>query len=125
MIDHLSVPVRDLAKSKAFYAQALAPLGYVQLHEYPGVAAFGADGIPDFWIVEQENANGTLHVALRARARQAVHDFHREALAAGGKDNGAPGPRPHYTPTCYAAFVFDPDGHNVEVVTHEAEGASR
>jgi len=125
MIDHLSLPVSDLSRSKAFYQRALAPIGYGLLREFPGVAAFGANGIPDLWLVEAKDLGATIHLALHADRRQAVHDFHREALAAGGRDNGAPGPRPQYTPTYYAAFVFDPDGHNLEVVTHQAEAPGK
>ncbi len=121
MIDHISVPVRDMARSKAFYLRALAPLGYAVQHDYGDEAiGMGTPGKADFWLTPG-GGGVTLHVALRAMDREAVHAFHREALAAGGKDNGAPGPRPNYTPNYYAAFVHDLDGNNIEVVCYCAE----
>jgi catechol 2,3-dioxygenase-like lactoylglutathione lyase family enzyme len=127
MIDHIGFPVADYARSKVFYAKALAPLGYelvmeVQQHEHDGLAAgFGAKGKPDFWIGGEVGLNGRMHVAITASNRGAVDAFYRAALAAGGTDNGAPGLRPHYHPNYYGAFVLDPDGHNVEAVCHAAE----
>ena len=124
MIDHVGFPVSDYARSKAFYEQALAPLGYglimeVDQTEHDAKAAgFGIGGKPDFWIGGEGGLNHVLHVAIVAQDRPAVDAFHRAALAAGGKDNGGPGLRPHYHPNYYAAFVFDPDGHNVEAVCH-------
>jgi catechol 2,3-dioxygenase-like lactoylglutathione lyase family enzyme len=121
MIDHLSLPVSDMARSRAFYEKALAPLGYTVQHDYGNEAlGLGTPGKADLWLTPG-GGGARLHVALRAMDREAVHAFHREALAAGGKDNGAPGPRPNYTPNYYAAFVHDPDGHNVEVVCYCAE----
>jgi catechol 2,3-dioxygenase-like lactoylglutathione lyase family enzyme len=126
MIDHVGFPVSDYARSKAFYAQALAPLGYTLIMEVTAdqtesgspAAGFGRDGKPDFWIGGEGGLRGILHVAIVANDRAAVDAFHRAALAASGKDNGAPGLRPHYHPSYYAAFVLDPDGHNVEAVCH-------
>src|SRR5262245_37281047 len=126
MIDHVGLPVSDYARSKAFYAQALAPLGYTLIMEVTAeqtesgspAAGFGRDGKPDFWIGGEGGLRGILHVAIVANDRASVDAFHRAALAAGGKDNGAPGLRPHYHPNYYAAFVLDPDGHNVEAVCH-------
>ena len=126
MIDHVGFPVSDYARSKAFYAQALAPLGYVLIMEVTAeqtesgspAAGFGRNGKPDFWIGGEGGLKGILHVAIVADERGAVDAFHRAALAAGGKDNGAPGLRPHYHPSYYGAFVLDPDGHNVEAVCH-------
>ena len=122
MIDHVSIPVRDFEASKAFYERVLAPIGYTKLMEVPGAVGFGMGGKPDLWLETANAKVATLHVAVRAMDREAVHGFHREALAAGGRDNGPPGPRPNYGPTYYAAFVHDPDGHNLEVVCHCAEG---
>jgi catechol 2,3-dioxygenase-like lactoylglutathione lyase family enzyme len=124
VIDHVGFPVVDYARSKAFYAQALAPLGYplimeVQQDENDKPAAgFGANGKPDFWIGGEGGLNRAMHVAITAKSRSAVDSFHRAALAAGGRDNGAPGLRPHYHANYYGAFVLDPDGHNVEAVCH-------
>jgi catechol 2,3-dioxygenase-like lactoylglutathione lyase family enzyme len=124
MIDHLGLPVSDYPRANAFYAQALAPLGYVLVmevqqdeHDSPA-AGFGANGTPDFWIGGEGGLNRAIHVALAAKDRATVDAFYRAALAAGGRDNGAPGLRPHYHPNYYAAFVLDPDGHNLEVVCH-------
>jgi len=126
MIDHFGFPVADYARSKAFYTKALAPLGYtivMEVQQDQGnspAAGFGANGKPDFWIGGEGGLNRRLHVAIAAKDRAAVVAFYRAALAAGGKDNGAPGLRPHYHPNYYGAFVFDPDGHNVEAVCHNA-----
>lgn len=119
MIDHTGVGVSDLARSKTFYAQALAPLGYRQLMEFPGYVGFGEPDKPDFWIGAGKVQEPPVHVAFRAKDRATVDAFHRAALAAGGRDNGAPGLRPHYHPNYYGAFVLDPDGHNVEAVCHD------
>ena len=124
MIDHVGFPVADYARSKAFYTKALAPLGYVLIMEaqqdandHPA-AGFGANGKPDFWIGGEGGLNRPLHIAITANARAAVDAFYQAALAAGGKDNGARALRPHDNPNYYGAFVFDPDGHNVEAVCH-------
>ncbi|MEZ4366272.1 MAG: VOC family protein [Kofleriaceae bacterium] len=119
MIDHIGISVRDLAKSVAFYKQALAPLGYELVMQFDGVAGFGVGGKPDLWISTGE-PKVAVHVALRAERRSIVTAFHAAAVAAGGKDNGAPGVRAHYHPNYFGAFVLDPDGHNVEAVCHEA-----
>ena len=84
-------------------------------------AGFGADGKPDFWIGGEGGLNKPLHVAILAGNRAAVDAFYHAAIAAGGRDNGAPGIRAHYHPNYYAAFVFDPDGHNIEAVCHAPE----
>ena len=124
MLDHTGLPVSDYARSKAFYLQALAPLGYalvmeVQQHENDAPAAgFGANGKPDLWIGGEGGLQRPIHIAIAAQDRAAVDAFYRAAIAAGGKDNGAPGLRPHYHPNYYAAFVLDPDGHNIEAVCH-------
>jgi catechol 2,3-dioxygenase-like lactoylglutathione lyase family enzyme len=134
-IDHTSINVRDFERSKAFYTRALAPIGYGLLMEVPAAqnpagggvdaAGFGADGKPDFWIGQGDPGSPPAHVAFMVRSRGLVDAFHRAALAAGGTDNGAPGLRPQYHPTYYAAFVRDPDGHNIEAVCHEGAGAGR
>jgi catechol 2,3-dioxygenase-like lactoylglutathione lyase family enzyme len=125
MIDHVGFPVSDYARSKAFYEGALAPLGYSIFRELTpeqtgGSAHLGfwANGKPDFWIGTGAALRGVLHVAFTANDRAAVDAFHRTAIAAGGRDNGAPGLRPHYDPNYYGAFVLDPDGHNIEAVCH-------
>jgi catechol 2,3-dioxygenase-like lactoylglutathione lyase family enzyme len=118
MIDHLKLHVSDFDRSKAFYEQALAPLGYrVVLEPAPGLAGMGTK-FPDFWIAAGEAPSTSSHVAFRVDDRATVDAFHEAALAAGGTDNGAPGPRPQYTPTYYGAFALDPDGNNVEAVCH-------
>jgi catechol 2,3-dioxygenase-like lactoylglutathione lyase family enzyme len=120
MIDHLGVPVSDYARSKKFYESALAPLGYKTLMEFGEAAGLGTDGKPDFWVAKGTPGSG-VHFAILAENRSAVDAFYRAALAAGGKDNGAPGLRPQYHPTYYGAFVFDPDGNNREAVCHKPE----
>jgi catechol 2,3-dioxygenase-like lactoylglutathione lyase family enzyme len=125
MIDHLGFSVSDFARSRAFYVQALAPLGYAPVMDvtkeqsggYEGTG-FGPPGRPHFWIGTGEARSSSTHVAFVAASRAAVDAFHRAALAAGGRDNGAPGLRPHYHEHYYGAFVFDPDGHNIEAVCH-------
>lgn len=125
MIDHTGLRVSNPTKSRHFYTKALAPIGYEVLMEIPkehtqGAVVFGMGVKPkaDFWVSEGSPNLPPLHVAFRAADRKQVDEFHRAAIAAGGKDNGAPGPRPHYHPNYYGAFVLDPDGHNIEVVFH-------
>src|SRR5262245_61596643 len=122
MLDHVGFAMSDYARSKAFYERALAPFGLTILLEPSGEAAgFGRDGKPFFWIEAQgEPARGRLHVAFAADDRATVDAFHAAALDAGGTDNGSPGVRELYHPTYYGAYVFDPDGHNVEAVCHAA-----
>ena len=121
MIDHLGLPVSDYARSKAFYEQALAPLGMTLLMEFSGAAAgFGkADGgRPSFFIeAHGEPVRGRLHIALRADDRAQVDAFHAAAIEAGGTDNGAPGLR-WYHADSYGGYVLDPDGNNIEAVCH-------
>lgn len=128
MIDHIGFPVSDYEWAKAFYVQALAPLGYSlimevtqeQAGDFPA-AGFGIDGKPDFWIGGEGGLNKPVHIAITANDRAAVDAFYKAALAAGGRDNGAPGLRPHYHANYYAAFIFDHDGHNIEAVCHTPE----
>lgn len=127
MIDHIGFPVSDYERAKAFYIKALAPLGYVPIMDVPATMTesgspaigFGSDGKPDFWIGGEGGASGKpLHIAIVAKDRAAVDAFHNAAMEAGAVDNGAPGLRPHYHANYYAAFVRDPDGHNIEAVCH-------
>jgi catechol 2,3-dioxygenase-like lactoylglutathione lyase family enzyme len=118
MLDHVSVKVTQYARSKQFYQKALAPLGYSTLMEFGEVAGLGAGGKADFWL-SPGASHGSIHIAFAADSRAAVDAFHQAALAAGGKDNGKPGVRAEYHPTYYGAFVFDPDGNNVEAVCHK------
>ncbi len=128
MIDHIGVNVSDFAVSKRFYQSALAPLGYSLLREVPAAstggrsrAGFGVAPKPDFWITQGQPNRPANHIAFRVTSRDLVDAFHRAALAAGGRDNGAPGLRPHYHADYYGAFVLDPDGHNVEAVCHRPD----
>jgi catechol 2,3-dioxygenase-like lactoylglutathione lyase family enzyme len=118
MIDHVTANVSDFEQAKRFYEQALAPLGYSVQMEFENAAGFGTgQGIPDFWIGSSSD-RGATHVAFSASDRRSVDRFHEAAIAAGGRDNGAPGVRPHYHETYYAAFVHDADGNNIEAVCH-------
>ena len=118
MIDHVKLFVADAAMSRAFYEAALAPIGYrVMLEPAPGVVGMGKDR-PDFWIAPAGGETTVCHLAFRAESEEEVQRFHAAATAAGGEDNGAPGPRPHYHQNYYGAFVHDPDGNNVEAVYH-------
>ena len=125
MIDHMGFAVADLDRAKNFDVNALKPLGLRVVMEvtpqetggYAG-AGFGDEGKPFFWIGTGAKPKGGVHVAFAAGTRNQVDAFHRAAIAAGGKDNGAPGPRPHYHANYYGAFVFDPDGNNIEAVCH-------
>ena len=120
MFDHLSIKVSDFEKSKVFYTAALAPLGFNIVKDVPGrsAVAFGIER-PQFWVKLGDTSKVSLHFAFEAKSRAEVDAFYAGAMAAGGKDNGAPGPRQkEYSPHSYAAFVFDPDGNNVEVDCH-------
>lgn len=124
MLDHIGISVSDIARAKAFYDQALAPLGLSALvalspEQTGGYAGYGyGDTRPFFWIGVGANPTGQLHVAFAVQDRATVEAFHAAALAAGGRDNGGPALRPHYHPDYYGAFVLDPDGINVEAVCH-------
>ena len=127
MIDHTGIPVSDPARAKAFYDAALGALGAKLLmtvpKEFTGgrwVAGYGR-GKPDFWLTESADIGPGRHYAFTASSRAEVDAFHAAALAAGGRDNGAPGLRPHYHADYYGAFDFDPDGNNVEAVCHRPE----
>ena len=129
MIDHVGFAVSDAERSRRFYEQALAPLGITLIMsvtpgqtESGGTAhGFGADDKPFFWVGDNERVGAGTHVAFAVESRAKVDAFYRAALDAGGRDNGGPGFRPHYHPNYYAAFVFDPDGNNIEAVSHRPE----
>jgi len=117
MYDHLTLKVRDLQASLHFYRRLLEPLGFVLSSSDDTSAGFGPPGAPALWLLAApKEPTRAIHIALRAPDRAAVDAFHKVGLAAGGRDNGAAGPRADYSPTYYAAFVFDPDGNNIEAV---------
>lgn len=120
MIDHIGLKTSDQTVSRRFYEKALAPLGYTVLMEFEEgqVVGIGIGGKPDFWFSSGETSS-PIHLAFSASDRATVDAFHAAALAAGGKDNGAPGLRSEYHPGYYGAFVLDPDGDNVEAVFHD------
>jgi len=117
MIAHTTLHVSDYTKSKAFYVKALAPLGYTNNMEYGEAAGFNDGTNTDFWIAREDTVVPT-HLAFEAGSRQEVEAFYKAALAAGAIDNGGPGYR-DYWPGYYAAFVYDPDGHNIEAVWYD------
>ena len=119
MFDHVVFGVTDYAASKAFFLQALEPLGVAVVLEGPLGIEMSADGKSSLCLFQTEEKPAHLHLAFTAGNRRQVEAFHRAALDAGGKDNGAPGLRPNYHANYYAAFVIGPDGHNIEVVCHE------
>lgn len=114
--DHIGFSVSNFLKSRDFYSAALAPLGFSVLHEGDDWAAFGQDGKVELWIGVGGAVPKALHIAFPAEDHAAVKRFHAAAIEAGGRDNGGPGFRPQYSPTYYAAFVYDPDGLNIEAV---------
>ena len=119
MLDHIGMPVSDIAKSKSFFQSALAPLGYTVLMDVGEAVGLGKDR-PDFWIGKSKSVTPN-HVAFAAPNRATVKAFYDAAIAAGGRDNGAPGLRPQYHPNYYGAFVLDIDGNNIEAVCHQPE----
>ena len=127
MIDHAGISVSDWARSRTFYDAAMAALGakllYMVPEQFTGGAKVGGYGRekPDFWLHEGKDSGPGRHYAFTARSRAEVDAFHRAAIEAGGRDNGAPGLRPHYHANYYGAFVFDPDGNNIEAVCHRSE----
>ena len=128
MLDHITIGVDDFDRAKAFYDQALAPLGVERIvfvtAEMTGGEAYvgyGEAGQPYFWFHGAGATTGTMHFAFSAASRAMVDAFHAAALAAGGTDNGAPGLRPHYDPHYYGAFVLDPEGRNIEAVCRKPE----
>lgn len=128
MIDHISIRVSNYEASKKFYEAVFAPLGFKLLHEFDfngKIAGFGMKTehgpVAQFWIGQHAQPHSGQHIAFTSKDRASVNAFHAAAIAAGGKDNGAPGLRPIYHPNYYGAFVFDPDGNNVEAVSHKPE----
>lgn len=127
MLDHVGFAVSDINRSRAFYDSALAPLGLSLIMEVGSdktesggsAIGYGKEGKPFFWIGDNERPGEGTHVAFTVEKRATVDAFHAAGLAAGGRDNGAPGLRPHYGPDYYAAFIFDPDGINIEAVCHK------
>jgi catechol 2,3-dioxygenase-like lactoylglutathione lyase family enzyme len=126
MIDHVGLKTSDQAASRRFYERALAPLGYEVVMEFEDgqVVGMGVAGKPDFWFSAGE-LSSPIHLAFHASDRASVDAFHAAALAAGGKDNGAPGLRPEYHPGYYGAFAYDPDSNNVEAVFHDPSERKR
>lgn len=124
MFDHVKFGVSDYAVSKAFFLKALEPLGVTVVTEWPpnGVELSQPNGTVSLCVYQTQERPAHLHLAFKAESRQQVEAFHRAALQAGGKDNGAPGLRPHYHADYYAAFVIGPDGRNIEAVCHAHEG---
>ena len=118
MIAHTGIAVRDYRVSKDFYCKALAPLGYTNNMEHGEAGGFNDGKNTDFWIGKSDTVAKT-HLAFEAKSKADVEAFYQAALAAGGKDNGKPGYRKDYWPGYYAAFVYDPDGHNIEAVWYD------
>ena len=124
MFDHVKFGASDYAASKAFFLKALEPLGVAVVSEGSvtyGVELSQPDGKASLCLYQTKEKPAHLHLAFAAENREQVEAFYRAALEAGGRDNGAPGLRPHYHANYYAAFVIGPDGHNIEVVCHEPE----
>lgn len=121
IIDHIGLAISDHAQSKEFYSKALAPLGIEEVMEMQGWSGFGRDSKPEFWFGVGRAVQQPTHIAFSADNREQVRKFYEAALAAGGTDNGGPGIREDYHPDYYAAFVIDPDGHNIEAVCHKPE----
>ncbi|MBI3707264.1 MAG: VOC family protein [Proteobacteria bacterium] len=125
MIDHVSIGVRDLARTKRFYDAALTSLGYKCLSEGPGSLGYGGDAVV-FWISVAErpvpaDATSGLHFCFTAPTRKSVDAFHQAAVGAGGRDNGKPGLRSEYNANYYAGFVVDPDGYRIEAYCGRSE----
>lgn len=121
MIDHIGIDVSDYQRAKQFYSAALAPLGYTVAMEFGDSAGLGVSDKPDFWISQGNAIKPSIHVAFQCAKREQVDKFYAAAIKAGGRDNGPPGIRQDYSPTYYAAFVYDPDGNNIEAVCHSIE----
>jgi catechol 2,3-dioxygenase-like lactoylglutathione lyase family enzyme len=122
MLDHVTIGVTDIERSKSFYDRALRPLGIERLYgDGQTFVGYGADRKAFFWIGLREASQTSTHIAFTTQDREVVKQFHRAALAAGGQDNGEPGLRPHYHGNYYGAFILDPDGHNIEAVCHHKQ----
>ncbi|MBM3346373.1 MAG: VOC family protein [Betaproteobacteria bacterium] len=127
MLDHTGLTVSEFGKGKAFHLRALAPMGYELIMELPAsvtghgdVAGLGVPPTPDFWIAGGMPNVPPMRVAFHVAGLPLVDAFYRAAIAAGGRDNGAPGLHPHYHPNHDAAFLLDPDGHHIEAICHDA-----
>jgi catechol 2,3-dioxygenase-like lactoylglutathione lyase family enzyme len=125
MLDYVGFAVSDLERARKFYQQTLSPLGIMLIYDITveqtdgeAYLGFGEDQRPYFWVGTGRRFGGNIHVAFLAETRDLVDRFHAAGLRAGGKDNGAPGLRPHYHKNYYGAFVLDPDGNNIEAVCH-------
>ncbi|HEY3050431.1 MAG TPA: VOC family protein [Gaiellaceae bacterium] len=121
MIDHVTLNVADVEAAKAFYVQALGPLGYELTMDFVEGAGFSSHGKPDFFLAQRGEPSSPVHVAFQSPDRRTVDAFHEAALAAGARDNGPPGIRRVYHEYYYGAYVLDPEGNNIEAVTHEPE----
>ena len=123
MFDHVKFGVRDFAASKAFYLKALQPIGVTVVTDWPpaGAELSQPNGGSSLCLYQTDERPAHLHIAFLAETREQVDAFYHAALGAGGRDNGPPGLRPQYSGRYYAAFVLDPDGHNIEVVCHVVE----
>jgi catechol 2,3-dioxygenase-like lactoylglutathione lyase family enzyme len=117
-IDHVTIKVKDLDAAKKFYAAALAPLGYSLIMEVEAFAGLGVGGKPDLWLAKYAETLPPAHVAIAGESKAKIDAFYDAALKAGGKDNGQPGTRAEYHPGYYCAFVYDPEGNNLEAVIH-------
>jgi catechol 2,3-dioxygenase-like lactoylglutathione lyase family enzyme len=124
LLDHISVAVRDMRQARAFYEPALGAIGMKVNLDFSSAVGLGSRDENIFWLVRDKKAAGHGHYALRVEHHWEVDAFHEAALAAGGKDNGKPGPRPNYGPHYYAAFVKDREGNNIEVVSYARDGAN-
>ena len=122
LLDHIGFNVSDFVASKTFFVKALAPLGIGITLEGEGWAMVGREGEGAVWFGSFGPSPGPIHVAFAAMTRAQVRDFYEAAIEAGGKDNGAPGPRAIYHPHYYGAFVLDPEGNNIEAVCHDSKG---
>ena len=121
MFDHVGLNVSDYERSRAFYEAALAPLGYRVVVAFDKSAGFGQGDRPEFWVNQREPLGTGTHIAFVSDDRATVDAVYAAAIEAGGRDNGAPGIRERYNPNYYAAFVFDPDGNNIEAVCRRPE----
>lgn len=120
MLDHITISVSNLLRSRSFYDAVLAPLGITRLYaDGDKAAGYGQGGRAFFWIAEQDRPPSQAHIAFKAMQTADIRAFHAAALEIGARDNGSPGPRPRYHDRYFAAFVFDPDGNNIEAVIQQ------
>ena len=121
ILDHIGIAVADYRRSRELYDRCLAPLGIERIAEDEDWCGYGRDGKPEFWFGPDASPQQPMHIAFSAGSRAEVDAFFAAAIAAGGRDNGAPGIREIYHPDYYGAFVLDPDGHNIEAVCHRSD----